>query len=112
MIKHSRPVRLAFMVALVVCALVAVCTGSIGGGVLVAAAVLTVKDYEEILSQIFDVADEAGQSKDDMRAALDEITDLADPEVELERADDGTWSVSTNEASGDGEADEDDEQDD
>lgn len=50
-------------------------------------------DLEEIIQQVFERADGAGVTKEEMREALDEIADLCDPDTDVERADDGTWSV-------------------
>jgi hypothetical protein len=94
MFKHSRFVRFAFFAALLVIGLVAICTGhAIGGGAVLASAVLTRNDLEEILGQIFNIVDGAGDKKEDMRCALEEAADLADPDTELERSEDGTWFV-------------------
>jgi hypothetical protein len=94
MFKHSRFVRFAFFAALLIIGLVAICTGhAIGAGAVFASAVLTRNDLEEILGQIFNIVDGAGDKKEDMRCALEEAADLADPDTELERAGDGTWFV-------------------
>ena len=93
--RGRRGVCLAFFVALAFFGLLALFSGNTeaGGVALAAGAVLKAGDLEEILEQIFGIADGAGSSKDEMRAALDEIADLADPDTELERDADGTWSV-------------------
>lgn len=103
--RCNRAARLAALAALAGFGLYAVFTGSPEGfAALAAGAVLKVDDYEEILEQIFSIADGAGEGKGDMRAALDEIADLADPETELESDGAGTWSVvESSEAGGDGE---------
>ena len=92
-LKFSRFARLAYIAALFIVGLLAIFSGHFGGGAVLAAATLTRDDLGEILSQIFGVADGCGPSKDDMRQALDEISDLSDPDSELERDKSGNWSV-------------------
>jgi hypothetical protein len=67
--------------------------------------VLKRDDLEEILSQIFTLADECGPSKEEMRSCLDTISDLADPDSELERDNSGNWSVVEPEETGEDEDD-------
>jgi hypothetical protein len=75
---------------------------------------LTKADLEEVLTQIFEIADEAGGTKEEMRAALDEISDLADPDTEIEQGTDGRWQVveSDDEGAEDGDDEGDEPEDD
>jgi hypothetical protein len=70
---------------------------------------LTKVDHESLLSYIFKLADGAGSTKEEMREALETISDLADPDTNVEEDDDGVWSVSDE---GDDDADPDADADD
>lgn len=111
-VNFRRVIVRPFGVALFLVGVLALLCGYVEGVGAVAAAVLTRNDLEEILGQIFTLADEAGDSKADMRGALETICDLADPEVELERDDaTGEWSVVEAEDEPEDAADQDDDED-
>jgi hypothetical protein len=91
--KFSQPVRFAIFAALLIVGLALAFTGHAEGAVLLAATpVLTRDDLESLLSYIFSVADEAGSTKEEMREALEQIADLADPDSTVEQVGD-EWQV-------------------
>lgn len=66
---------------------------------------LTKDSLNEILTQIFETADAASNTKEEMRAALDGISDLADPDVPVVRGEDGVWRVDAGDEDEDADAD-------
>lgn len=54
---------------------------------------LTKDQLNSLVSHLFTVADSAGSGKEEMRAALDTVADLTDPNTLIEEQEDGTWEV-------------------
>ncbi len=76
---------------------------------------LKLAEYEQLVKHIFDSVEEAlaTHSRTDMRECLETISDLTDDENTLAFNEDGSVEIEAeDEASGDGEADENDESDD
>ncbi len=56
---------------------------------------MTKQELESLLNYIFNTADDAGNTKEEQREALDLIADLADPDTTVEQVGDGDeWQVS------------------
>lgn len=109
-VRHAQVARYAravFAAALFVLALVALFSGHITEGASLAA-VLTAAELNEVLEQIFNTADAAGESKGEMRAALDSIVDLSDPDSTLVKEGD-EWVVEDPADAGDEDEDLEDE---
>jgi len=56
-------------------------------------ALLTKEQLNSLVSHLFTVADGAGSTREEMRAALDTIADLTDPNTLIEEQEDGAWEV-------------------
>lgn len=69
-------------------------------------------DLEEVLTQIFEMADEAGATKEEMRSALDDIADLADPDTIIQKDEEGRWVVIEESAEEDDQVEDDEVEDD